>query len=103
MQNNSPTTVCMKCAHGVIEDCDSWGFSGENVKTRVNKCSAVGVRHKEKTDPVTGNTYYVGGVAGDMWDTPSPYPTCRDINKGDCKHFRDREETALGLGLWSNQ
>jgi hypothetical protein len=74
--------TCISCKYGNLKS-DIWYDQ---------HCEAPAVRKVEETNPVTGKSQYRGrNDLGNVYFTDNPYPFCRDINKGICKHWQKKD------------
>lgn len=80
-------TICVNCTHhNGVSRKQTWYD---------HFCHHPEVRLVADIDPVTGKEGYAKtNDLGNAYLTDSPYPYCRDINRGNCPHFESNVSVA---------
>jgi len=81
MNTITPTTICAKCVY----------FLRRGPVWYDMFCRNMTVRRHESIDPVTGEKgYLVSNDLGVVYLSDKPYPYARDVNHGNCQHYKRR-------------
>ena len=76
-------TICVDCVHhnGATME-EAW---------YAHYCQSLEVRLVADIDPVTGvKGYAKRNDLGTAYLTDTPYPFCRDVNRGNCPHYESK-------------